>query len=223
MELTDNLISYYKLDGNSNDSVGSNNGADTSVTYSTANGKIGQGAGFNGTSSQIQISGLLGSLPTITISVWANITSKGLNGAEIINIGDYFAIRANDATYKTTMFYHTGSSWVNVTTNTNYIGTGFHLFTAVFDNINHTQSIYVDAVLKGSGIDTNSINYTGGASNTTIGRHPVDTSYFMGGSVDEIGIWSRALSQAEITQLYNGGAGLSYPFLSGASFLYSMI
>ena len=29
--------------------------------------------------------------------------------------------------------------------------------------------------------------------------------------IDEAGIWSRALSSAEISQLYNGGAGLPYP------------
>jgi len=40
MALTDNLISYWKLDGNSTDSVGSNNGTDTSVSYFT--GLIGQ-------------------------------------------------------------------------------------------------------------------------------------------------------------------------------------
>ena len=38
-----NLVSYYKLEGNSNDSKGSNNGTDTSVDYGTAYGKFGQG------------------------------------------------------------------------------------------------------------------------------------------------------------------------------------
>lgn len=33
MSLTDDLISYWKLDGNSNDAVGSNNGTDTDIDY----------------------------------------------------------------------------------------------------------------------------------------------------------------------------------------------
>ena len=42
------------LNGNSNDSSGNaNNGSDTNITYSLANGKLGQGAGFNGSSSLI--------------------------------------------------------------------------------------------------------------------------------------------------------------------------
>jgi hypothetical protein len=32
------------------------------------------------------------------------------------------------------------------------------------------------------------------------------------GLIDEVGIWSRALTGAEVTSLYNGGAGLQYPF-----------
>ena len=33
-----------------------------------------------------------------------------------------------------------------------------------------------------------------------------------GGRIDELGVWDRALSTSEISQLYNGGAGLAYPF-----------
>ncbi len=32
------------------------------------------------------------------------------------------------------------------------------------------------------------------------------------GQVDELAIWNRALSAAEVTQLYNSGAGKQYPF-----------
>jgi hypothetical protein len=32
------------------------------------------------------------------------------------------------------------------------------------------------------------------------------------GLIDEIGIWSRVLTSGEISELYNGGSGLSYPF-----------
>jgi len=34
----------------------------------------------------------------------------------------------------------------------------------------------------------------------------------MDGSLDEIGVWNRALSDEEVAQLYNGGNGLAYPF-----------
>jgi len=49
----DNFISYWKFDGNLNDSVGTNNGAPTSITYPT--GLIGQAADFNGTTSKVVV------------------------------------------------------------------------------------------------------------------------------------------------------------------------
>jgi hypothetical protein len=47
----------------------------------------------------------------------------------------------------------------------------------------------------------------------------------MNGLIDEIGIWNRILTPAEILARYNGGAGLTYPFLTptsgDGSFIYS--
>ena len=36
--------------------------------------------------------------------------------------------------------------------------------------------------------------------------------YYMDGLIDEVGIFSKALNQTEITDLYNNGNGLTYPF-----------
>ena len=49
--LDPNLIAWYKLDGNANDSAGSNNGTPTAITYTT--GRVWDAASFNGTSSSI--------------------------------------------------------------------------------------------------------------------------------------------------------------------------
>ncbi len=38
---------------------------------------------------------------------------------------------------------------------------------------------------------------------------------YFNGTIDEIGIWNRSLSQAEITQLYNGGTGITYGIATG--------
>lgn len=45
---------YWRMNGNSNDASGNGyNGTDTGITYSQANGRLGQGAGFNGSNSII--------------------------------------------------------------------------------------------------------------------------------------------------------------------------
>ena len=53
-----------------------------------------------------------------------------------------------------------------------------------------------------------------------VGRHDRLTAVFRGpmrmrildGSVDELGLWNRVLTSGEMTNLWNGGAGLTYPF-----------
>lgn len=52
MALTDNLISYYALDSNGNDSLGTNNMTEANITYVT--GKIANAASFNGSTSQMR-------------------------------------------------------------------------------------------------------------------------------------------------------------------------
>jgi len=64
----------WHLNGNSSDSSGNNNnGSDTSITYSLANGKFGQGAGFNGSTSLISMGNVCNISGTaITVSCWCN-------------------------------------------------------------------------------------------------------------------------------------------------------
>lgn len=73
------LTSYWPLDGNSGDSVGSNNGTDTAITYSNANGKFSQGAGFNGTTSKIVITDATSLKPTgpFTLGLWFKTSTTG--------------------------------------------------------------------------------------------------------------------------------------------------
>lgn len=66
------------LSGNSNDASGnSNNGTDTDVTYSVANGRYNQGASFNGSSSGISIADAASiQFSTVfTIAVWVNFSA----------------------------------------------------------------------------------------------------------------------------------------------------
>lgn len=50
-----------------------------------------------------------------------------------------------------------------------------------------------------------------------IGEDQEGTGEAFDGELDEIGIWNRSLSPAEITTLYNNGTGLEYPFVETPS------
>ena len=205
--LRDKLVAYYKLDGNSNDSVGSDNGTDTSITYGSAYGKINQGASFNGSSS-IYLSSNLGSFTDITVACWIK-TSQTTQGrfVEISNGPTAFEVdvisnKARSTVYTGSIYNCLGTSTIN--------DNNWHLIVAVRDGSN--SKIYVDGSLETT-VSCATTTIIGIAAYTCFGRHFTVTSVNYNGYLDEIGIWSRALSADEVSQLFNSGRGLSYPFI----------
>lgn len=70
-------------------------------------------------------------------------------------------------------------------------------------------------------VDNGTISTTAGVAvgaNTTaqflIGRTGFGAGQYMDGRIDEVCMWARVLTTAERTQLYNGGAGVTYPQFS---------
>lgn len=59
---------------------------------------------------------------------------------------------------------------------------------------------------KNGAIDYSDGDFFIGKARAGVSADPFD------GLIDEVGIWSRAIDSTEVTSLYNGGAGLQYPF-----------
>lgn len=217
--LTDGLVSYYKLESNSNDSTSTNNGTDTNIVYGT--GKIGNGAVLytGGTYSKIA----LGDVPfnftgDYSISFWYYLPS-GYNDAGYIvsrttgsspyvsyNIypssatpGFVFQMNNTAATPKN------ATKTVTLTTNQWY-----HLVAT----INGTSMLlYVNG--SAGSTTTFSGSRISNSIQTTVGARGTDNVGPANGTVDELAFYARTLSAAEVTQLYNGGNGLQYPFTGG--------
>ena len=73
-------------------------------------------------------------------------------------------------------------------------------------------------------VDNGTANNTNGTvgTNTTIvatrisGR-AADTFGRITGTLDEVAIWNKELTAAEVSELYNSGNGLAYPFTTGTN------
>lgn len=231
MALTDNLICYYKLDGDSTDIFGSN-GTDTNITYSSANGKLTQGAWFNGTSSKIVNNGIVSLLANSTvgtISFWANITSTGderILFAISVSSGSQseFFIDWRDDFNKCLLFV-IKKDGVNQTvlqsnnnTLTSWQGSWNH-FCLIQDGV--SVKLYVNSVLTNfAGINstawfksaiTDATTKANVSRLGTLARSGSEIAFY-NGKLDEFAIWDRALSQGEINDLYLGGNGSQYPF-----------
>jgi hypothetical protein len=229
MALTTNLVAYWKLDGNSNDAVGSKNGSDTSITYGSGNGIIGQGAGFSSaSSSKITFgNGGLGALVSgagqVTASLWFKASSRPTAGNRKVfssivvttnNQGMLFGLKdtntvevggrsnGSDAFQSVTYTDGTGTgSWVHV------VGIWDFGSAKVYLYYNGSLVVNGTAVTWSQG----SFGYAGNSSiPDAFGEQ--NSSSFYDGALDEVGLWTRALTGSEVTQLYNGGAGLQYPF-----------
>lgn len=210
------LVGYWNTDSNLNDSVGSNNGSGVAMSYGTP-GKIGNAAQFNGSSSTFTVPIVLGTVGSFNMWVRRNDTTTAYTmamGSTRVAVSDYIRIaprESNAGVQWALQDNYTLSPW---TTDTNY-----HMYTIVWDTSTAWQG-YQDGVLvtTGSGVR----NPTNTGSNIRFGMTPDGTGIYtpgqtyFAGSIDEIGYWTKRLTQSEITTLYNGGAGLTYPFTVNA-------
>jgi hypothetical protein len=220
--LLSGLVSYWKF----NEDPSGNNAADekglhalpnTGVTQD-ASGKIGNAYAYSGTSSYTAeldsadyelTSALSVSLwmKSSTASTWkcliSNYDSSVLeNGWDLmITNTDILSWSVRNDTQTPDNMYVEGS--VDVVD-----GTWKHVV-ATFDGT--YCRIYVNGTADGTSSAWNHpIKYVDSNNFFTIGRREIANLYT--GSIDEVGIWNRALTQTEITSLYNSGSGRTYPF-----------
>lgn len=64
--------------------------------------------------------------------------------------------------------------------------------------------------VNGTEVDSDNVTAFGNASSTWYGGSNTGGNERFAGRIDELGYWSRNVSLAEVTQLYNGGAGITY-------------
>lgn len=218
MALSTSLVSYWTLNGNSNDSVGSNNGTDTSITYNASNGFIGTGAGFNGTTSKIDLgtpSNLNPTTGAFSISAWVKLPDTTANDYTIManrNTTPFngFLFVASDTGGKLTFIMKDASTTGSVVTSNSYTaGVWFHAV-CTYDGAGN-MAVYLNNT-KTTG------TYAGGsitsANNVYLGAAQGGSTFFNNGALSQVGFWSKQLSDAEVTQLYNMGSGLQYAFAS---------
>ncbi len=96
------------------------------------------------------------------------------------------------------------------------IGDGlWHFVVATFDRAGNLSVILDNGTPKTSSMITvlGSVNNANGFA---IGA-AYDATHPLDGSVDEVGIWNRLLTGPEINDLWNGGAGFTYPFSNDVS------
>ena len=213
MALTDGLVSYYKFDGDATDSVGTNNGTVNGATQ--VSGKINSAYSFNGSNNYIRRATFT-PVPTSTLTLGVWIKTNSTSNQYIITQGrhpqtingEYIFMMLSDGTLNF-WDYNGNYGFSESNTSIGTINDGiWHYITFVKNGT--SGEYYIDGVLDTTVSAVADRTYI--QDDFTIGVDYRGSSEYFNGIMDEIGVWDRALSSSEITELYNSGAGLSYPF-----------
>lgn len=210
------LVSYWKLDessGTAADSKGSNTGTVSGTVTQGASGKISTAYTFSGFSNTYLDCGTDASLRITsagTISAWVYQTTSnpyptvvGNDDFDTDRHGYNFFIRS-DGTVSLELASASASQSINGGTITN---NAWHHIVATWDGTN--AHIFIDGVDGGAVSQT--VTPTTNTSSFKIGNASIGTYNFTG-TIDEVGVWSRALTGSDVTSLYNSGSGKTYPF-----------
>jgi hypothetical protein len=227
--LLNGLISYWNLDESTGRAMdvagGGNDGTNTADTLHVP-GEINTAYGFNGTSSKIDMTNAANlSLTTVgTISAWVylpvidsnnnanrtvrRIVSKGNTSTDV----NGYSLEYNPYTNSFQGEFATASAHLAF----NFYGTRivartwYHLVVT-------WDGTHIITYLNGSAFNPEGINQTvTPVSNVypfAIGYQAATNTGNFIGRIDEVGIWNRALSAAQVTALYSGNFGYTYPFV----------
>ena len=220
-------IAYYKLETTSIlDSVNGYNGVNKGGTVVA--GKIDNGIGFDGLVDYVNLDALVTPLASTTQGTWSMWVKPvvAITGStyHLITFGD---TSANE--YFRLAVFTTGSlgalardasgfKWA-INTDSPPLSDGVWTHVAmVQDGV--SPVLYVDgvAVAQTFSVTTDKTWFFndsfGDIDNGRLGclnRSNLGNYLFFDGTIDEVGIWTRALSATEITALYNDGAGRQIP------------
>jgi hypothetical protein len=227
MALTDNLKAYWKFEetswngtpGEIKDSSGNGiDGVRVGGANTTAGGILGRCGTFDGSGDYALLGNVTGIREHDHFSgqVWWKVPSQQATIKCALCGYDAFNFQVSYPSAGNGRFGMRGSSdWIiaPIYNSTRLDDNNWHHLVGTYDG--SKMRLYVDGNEVGSGTDASGVI---GSVDTTDAIH-LAADYAFGiqwvGLLDEVAIWDRALTSAEVTTLYNSGAG--YDMFGGGS------
>jgi hypothetical protein len=207
------LVAYYLFEGDVADYSG--NGLDGTIngapSYVQGLAKYGMAMDFHATAPgetgdcvDCGASPLFDLVDAMTVGAWVNIRSMPEEWRGVITKGDSAWRIATNAATTAFQFAFTGAgrSWLGATSTTQVAMNEWHYVCGTYDKA-VGACIYVDGQLEGTNPDKGGIDVD--TFNVWIGANSEDTGYkpgrYFDGMIDEVRLYDRALSQAEVVFL----------------------
>jgi hypothetical protein len=200
------------MDSNANDySTNTNNGTVNGATFTTTGCKLGGCYSFDGTNDSVDIahSTSLAMAGDITVSAWL-YPDAFTNTPMVVSYN-------NDSYTNTFLTGFDPSGYVAFWTTSGSVASAYTISTAtwthvswVFDNTADTVSYYINGVYQDNDAVTDTVSYSNGTWHIGAECDSAgcpDGNYW-DGKMDEVLVFDRALSAAQITDIYNSaGSG----------------
>jgi len=202
VNLSNAIAAYYKFDGDFTDSVGGHDGTGTLIDF--VSGKTNQGIRSNTVNtSVVSLQNPVNLGTSWTVNVWMK-DPGGTYADFLLTANDDLTSWSNSIKVNPDrsfgMWFGPGeyaTAFVELVNNST-----FEMLTLSYDGT--TFKIYVDGVSQ-------TVTLLGWSSSSVVPPFsPNHIGHNCFGVVDEMGLWSRVLTSAEVTALYNGGNGLTY-------------
>jgi len=217
--LANGLIAYWTMDevsGTRADSVGGHNLTDTDNVDSTA-GVIGNAADFTDPTDQALSTGpVLDGESSFSVSLWYKTDgtvapggSSTMWGEDDLGAGSYIYHDGTDVYFGPGGFDSPDPKDLSLTEP--LIKNVWTHVVMTWDATSGTLDVYSNGSLQDTTTDETAIgeSYTP-ATSTGIGGFGDFPSIGFQGQIDEVGVWNRTLNSSEVSDLYNGGSGMSY-------------
>ena len=211
-----NLLSYYKMDGGVTDELGNHDGSDSGTINAT--GKINASRSFDGTNDYVQTNSFTEET-TGSVNFWVKTTDNTNDiWIQTDNTGNENrgALQWNAGQiviYDKTTSGGSAAIFADATSSAPLINGSWHMLTLTFTSTANTTKIYIDGVAATMSRSDASTANPIISGLFTFGKR-IDNYGYFDGDIDEVGIWSRELTQTDITQLYNNFDGITYTTFS---------
>lgn len=212
------LVSWWRMDGSSNDSVDGNPGTlENGAAF--AEGKVGQAVTLDGIDDHVRIPAAANLNPSASFSLEAWIYPTVAKDATIVSKWWGYGSPMDQRTF-TLGTSATNDLWFGISDASHQLDHALHDFrtsanvvalnswnhvVATYDQPTGTRRIYVNGVEIATRTDP-PITPMAGAADVVIGAfyNPrPNTEEEFAGKIDEVGLYDRALSSSEILELYN--------------------
>ena len=206
----DDVSNFYHLDNSTISDVVGTDHAQYVTSVSVAEGVVNGSHAFGGSEF---ITLFYFAPPSFTINLWfktddttknQRVFHRGGRGGSSYDRYSYSMVYIPGQGFRFSLGNDSGSNAVLIYANPSIDVTDWHMITCSYNQTSQTAKIYIDGSLIASDLSTESY-YSSPAYQPYLqfSRYHGGDPQGVDGNIDEIGLWRRALTDSEVTQVYN--------------------